>query len=466
MLRVIDVRSKMFGREVLANIGVDVGLSKRRRRSQRKSTGRKFANGERIVRVCISNDEVHFSIVSHSSLKTTRIALSGSQRFVHDAARFLPRASQQTWKNPQGTHGKLDLAWGTRAPGAPQETLTSFPQCLESLDKTKLEERTKAMNLRDQIDTLQKATVIDRDGNKIGSVGQVYLHNSTGEPSWVTVNTGLFGSNETFIPLDEAQLSGDEITVPYEKDFVKDAPNISEDGELSPEQENELYSYYGVKDPGYGTETTGTETTGTAGEVRDDRDLNQQGLADNAAGNESAEGVGTAGVATAGTAGTAGVAGAAGNEREGVAETDATRGVAADQDRREAGDVNDEQKITLHEEQVNVGTEKVETGRVRLRKHVVTETKTVEVPVEREEFVVERTPATGTATDAPLGEDEVEVSISEERPVVNKETVATEDVHVGTRTVQDTEKVATDVAHEEVAVDGVDAEGNRKGDTI
>ncbi len=303
------------------------------------------------------------------------------------------------------------------------------------------------MNLRDQIDTLQKATVVDRDGNKIGSVGQVYLHNSSGEPSWVTVNTGLFGSNETFIPLDDAKLTGDEITVPYEKDFVKDAPNISEDGEITPEQENELYRYYGVKDPGYGT-----ETTGNAGEVREDRDRNQQGLADNAAGNES-----TAGVGTAGAAGTAGVAGAAGNEREGV---------AADQDRREAGDVNDEQKITLHEEQVNVGTEKVETGRVRLRKHVVTDTKTVEVPVEREEFVVERTPATGTATDAPLGEDEVEVSISEERPVVNKETVASEDVRVGTRTVQDTEKVATDVAHEEVAVDGVDAEDNRKGDTI
>ncbi|MDU2058770.1 MAG: PRC and DUF2382 domain-containing protein [Dermabacter sp.] len=310
------------------------------------------------------------------------------------------------------------------------------------------------MNLRDQIDTLQKATVIDRDGNKIGSVGQVYLHNSTGEPSWVTVNTGLFGTNETFIPLDDAKLAGDEITVPYEKDFVKDAPNISEDGEITPEQENELYRYYGVKDPGYGT-----ETNANAGEVREDRDLNQQGLADNAAGNESAAGVGTAGVA--GTAGAAGVAG----ERDAAA--DANReGYAADADRREAGDVNDEQKITLHEEQVNVGTEKVETGRVRLRKHVVTETKTVEVPVEREEFVVERTPATGTATDAPLGEDEVEVSISEERPVVNKETVATEDVRVGTRTVQDTEKVATDVAHEEVAVDGVDAEGNRKGDTI
>ena len=310
------------------------------------------------------------------------------------------------------------------------------------------------MNLRDQIDTLQKATVIDRDGNKIGSVGQVYLHNSTGEPSWVTVNTGLFGTNETFIPLDDAKLTGDEITVPYEKDFVKDAPNISEDGEITPEQENELYRYYGVKDPGYGT-----ETNANAGEVREDRDLNQQGLADNAAGNESAAGVGTAGVA-----GTASVAGAAG-ERDAAA--DANReGYAADADRREAADAEGDQKITLHEEQVNVGTEKVETGRVRLRKHVVTDTKTVEVPVEREEFVVERTPATGTATDAPLGEDEVEVSISEERPVVNKETVATEDVRVGTRTVQDTEKVATDVSREEVAVDGVDAEGNRKGDTI
>ena len=310
------------------------------------------------------------------------------------------------------------------------------------------------MNLRDQIDTLQKATVIDRDGNKIGSVGQVYLHNSTGEPSWVTVNTGLFGSNETFIPLDEAQLSGDEITVPYEKDFVKDAPNISEDGEITPEQENELYRYYGVKDPGYGT-----ETTANTGEVREDRDLNQQGLANNAEGNESAEGVGTAGVA-----GTAGVVGAAG-ERDAASDVN-REDYAADADRREAADVNGEQKITLHEEQVNVGTEKVETGRVRLRKHVVTDTKTIEVPVEREEFVVERTPANGTATDTPLGEDEVEVSISEERPVVNKETVATEDVRVGTRTVQDTEKVATDVAHEEVAVDGVDAEGNRKGDTI
>ena len=104
------------------------------------------------------------------------------------------------------------------------------------------------MTFQNNIDELQKSTVIDRNGDKIGSVGQVYVHNSTNTPSWVTVNTGLFGTKETFIPLNEAELKGEEIHVPYEKDFVKDAPNIDEESELSPEQENELYRYYGVQD--------------------------------------------------------------------------------------------------------------------------------------------------------------------------------------------------------------------------
>lgn len=291
------------------------------------------------------------------------------------------------------------------------------------------------MTFQNNIDELQKSTVIDRNGDKIGSVGQVYVHNSTNNPSWVTVNTGLFGTKETFIPLNDAKLKGEEIHVPYEKDFVKDAPNIDEDSELSPEQENELYRYYGVQDD--------KAEAGVAGD---------------------ADRAGEAGVA--GTAGVAGAAGAADGQREGVVAEDAhataghegvagQEGVAA-ADAHAAGDVNADQKVTLHEERVNIGKEKVETGRVRLRKHVVTDTKTVEVPVEREELVVERTPATGDAPAGTVGEEEVEVSLSEERPVVDKETVATEDVHVGTRTVQDTERVSTDVAHEEVDVDNVD----------
>lgn len=124
--------------------------------------------------------------------------------------------------------------------------------------------------------------------------------------------------------------------------------------------------------------------------------------------------------------------------------------------------------MTLHEERVDVGTERVETGRVRLRKHVVTDQKTVTVPVEREEYEVVREPVTdgGTADRGALGDDEVEVAVHEERPVIDKDVVATEEVGVQRNTVTDERDVTTDVSHEEVDVvrDGDDREGLRDGD--
>lgn len=106
-----------------------------------------------------------------------------------------------------------------------------------------------------------------------------------------------------------------------------------------------------------------------------------------------------------------------------------------------------------------MGTERRETGRVRLRKYIVSDTERVEVPVEREEVVLERMPASGERDGAELSEGEVEVPVHEERAVVDKETVATEDVRLGTKTVQDTETVQADVAREEVAVDQEDGRG-------
>ena len=105
------------------------------------------------------------------------------------------------------------------------------------------------MTFQGNIRDLQRANVVDSTGDKVGSVGQVYVTNEGQDPSWVTVNTGLFGTNETFIPLADAQFTDGEIRVPYEKKFIKDAPNIAEDGEISQEQEAELYRYYGVQDP-------------------------------------------------------------------------------------------------------------------------------------------------------------------------------------------------------------------------
>lgn len=269
------------------------------------------------------------------------------------------------------------------------------------------------------IQDLQRAEVVDSTGTKVGKVGQVYLTNDSQEPSWVTVNTGLFGTKETFIPLAEATFSGDAITVPYEKSFIKDAPHVDEDGEISAQQEEELYRYYGVADD-RGTADTGRGT---------DRD----GLGDR---DRDAALAGTAGTGV-GTAGT------------GVG-TDRDRDRDLDRDR--AG--KDADAVTLHEEKVEVGTERQQTGKARLRKYVVTDTEQVEVPVQREEVVLEREPATGRDAGR-VGEEEVEVTLSEERPVINKETVATENVSLGKRTVEDTETVRTEVAHEEVDVDGV-----------
>ena len=89
------------------------------------------------------------------------------------------------------------------------------------------------------IEDLQRSTVIDQDGDKVGKVGQVYLDDATGQPNWVTVNTGLFGGSETFVPLDEATLDGEDLRVPYTKAFIKDAPNLDADSHVDESQEDE-----------------------------------------------------------------------------------------------------------------------------------------------------------------------------------------------------------------------------------
>jgi sporulation protein YlmC with PRC-barrel domain len=81
-------------------------------------------------------------------------------------------------------------------------------------------------------------------GERIGEIKQVYLDNESGEPNWVTVKTGLFGMQESFVPLAQAEASGADVTVPYDKEIVKNAPRLEAGGTLTPEEERRLYSYY------------------------------------------------------------------------------------------------------------------------------------------------------------------------------------------------------------------------------
>src|SRR6478735_6929897 len=117
----------------------------------------------------------------------------------------------------------------------------------------------------DTIDRVIGQDVYDESGDKIGSASEVYLDDETGQPEWVTVRTGLFGTKESFVPIRNADVTNDGLRVPVSKSQVKDAPKIDTDGHLSPQEEQELYRYYGMGAGTGGTETTGFETTGDAG---------------------------------------------------------------------------------------------------------------------------------------------------------------------------------------------------------
>ncbi|MFD0484257.1 DUF2382 domain-containing protein [Kineococcus sp. GCM10028916] len=272
-------------------------------------------------------------------------------------------------------------------------------------------------------DALFGATVTGTDGDKIGKVDEVYLDNQTGQPEWVSVKTGLFGSNVSLIPLAEADVNGDTVTVPFDKAKVKDAPHHDPGAELSETDEADLYRYYGIAD----TSST-TSGTGTAGNhVETGRDAT-----------------------TTGTTGTAGLA------------TDsATRSAGHD-----TSGPNTDDAMTRSKEELRVGTETREAGRARLRKYITSETVTRTVPVSHEEVVVTREPITeanrGDAlSGGDLTEEEHEVVLTEERAVAAKETVPVERVQVGTQTVQGTETVEAQVREEHIELD---ADAGVKGD--
>ena len=89
-------------------------------------------------------------------------------------------------------------------------------------------------------------TVIDAEGDKVGTVDDIYLDDDTGQPQWLTVSTGMFGKRVSFVPLEGATSQGDRLVVAFPKETIKKAPNAETDGHLSPEEEQTLYRHYGL----------------------------------------------------------------------------------------------------------------------------------------------------------------------------------------------------------------------------
>ena len=246
-------------------------------------------------------------------------------------------------------------------------------------------------------------TVVDRDGEKIGKVDEVYTDSEGGQPEWALVHTGLLATKKSFVPLRGASASGEDIRVSVGKQAVKDAPGVEADTELSEAEERTLFEHYGVP------YTTAGSTTA-------------RGVGD-----------GDAGGARAGEVGPA-----VGHDVSGPTTDDA---------------------MTRSEEELLVGTRERERGRVRLRKYVVTEEVQQTVPVRREEVRVEREPITEAnvdqAMDGPeISEEEHEVVLHEEEPVVEKRTVPKERVRVTTDTVTDEAEVSDQVRKERIDTEG------------
>jgi sporulation protein YlmC with PRC-barrel domain len=105
------------------------------------------------------------------------------------------------------------------------------------------------MRTLEDVKTWRGMTMVDAEGDKIGTVQDIYLDRQTGEPEWASVKTGLFGLKSSFVPISGADLiSENQVRVPFQKEQVKDAPKVDADGELSPDEERRLYEYYGRSD--------------------------------------------------------------------------------------------------------------------------------------------------------------------------------------------------------------------------
>lgn len=254
-------------------------------------------------------------------------------------------------------------------------------------------------------------SVVDMEGRKIGKVGTVYLSDESRQPEWVTVKTGLFGQKESFVPLQGAYLESDGIHVQTSKEKVSEASRIDTDTDLSGEESAELYTHYNLPAP-----------RGAMPEERSRTDTE-----------------------TRSEQGTTGAAGARGRTDE------------------RTGPRSEGEAMVRSEEHLRAGTEETESGRVRLRKYVVTEEEQMNVPVSHEEVRIEREPISESDRSAPhdIGEEEQEVILHREQARVTKENVPVEKVRLGKEKVTEEETVAGEVRKEKFDIE--EEEGGRRG---
>jgi stress response protein YsnF/sporulation protein YlmC with PRC-barrel domain len=200
--------------------------------------------------------------------------------------------------------------------------------------------------------------VNDTSGNKVGKVDNVWVDDATNELEFVGVKTGWLVGKTHVIPVANAQISDGSLQVPFDEDTIKNAPSFSGDAELSPEQEDDIYSYYS-ESRSTSESPSGLTADAGADSSSDNTDMSSDDYATVNAGG-----------------------------------TDYNR-----------DNTHDDQSVTLHEEELEVGKRQVEADQVRLRKVVHNEHREGPVELQREEVEIERVPATGDFGNSSTGQD-------------------------------------------------------------
>ena len=249
-------------------------------------------------------------------------------------------------------------------------------------------------------------TAYDINGEKVGTIEDVYQDHESSGPEWFAIRTGLFGTKHSLAPVNGSTAEGERLVLPWSKEQIKNAPNFDSDDELEFDDSNRLYGHYNMKyDPM--SSFSGDEF------VVDDDDRSARGT----------------------------------EARTGTGRTGNGRG----------GDGGDD-AMTRSEEELNVSTRQREGGRVRLNKWVETEQKQITVPVRREVAKLVTEPITDAnrdrAMDGPeLTENDHDVILHEDEVVVEKKVVPKERVRLETDTVEDERQVDETVRKERIAMD-------------
>jgi uncharacterized protein (TIGR02271 family) len=237
--------------------------------------------------------------------------------------------------------------------------------------------------------------LLDNDGEKIGTIEEIYLDTETDQPEWALVKTGLFGGKGTFVPLQQANPTGDGVQVPFEKAHVKDAPNIDPDGELSRSEERTLYEHYGL---GY--------------------DDSQSGSGNGAGGSDEPVGRDTSGPTTDNAM-------TRSEEELSVGTTERETGRA--RLRKYVVTENVEKTVPVRREEVRVEREPITEGNV------------------------------DNATEGPaISEEEHEVTLHAEEAVVDKQVVPKERVRLDKDVIEEERQVSESVSKEQIEVDGAE----------